>query len=160
MLVIEHASYLLPWIEREAAGQPSGDAGAVDLVVISQLASEPPLAFATRVMRRIGKAGSPQVLARAVLACGPHSDERSLAARAQIAQALLAAAQRGSGAQLTLAAGPRAPARLRRQLLAIAGTMLEQVASPKITVSVQMGDGTAQLLGPLAKGAEIARKVA
>jgi len=161
ILVIEHASYSLPWMEREASGHASA-AGqpSADLVVVSQLASEPPAAFATRVMRRVAKAGGRQVVTRAVLACGPRSDDASLVARAQIAQALLAGMQRATGAKLTLAAAPAADDRLRRQLLAIAGTILEQSATPNVAISVQLGDASSQRPGSITEGAEITRQVA
>jgi hypothetical protein len=161
ILVIEHASYSLPWLEREASGQTSlaGQLPA-DLVVVSQLASETPAAFATRVVRRIIKAGPRQIVTRAVLACGPRSDEAVLMARAQIAQSLLAAAQRGPDAKLTLAAAPGADDRLRRQLLAIAGTMLEQAATPRVSISVQLGERGSPRKGALSEGDEIIRQVA
>src|SRR5436190_17959432 len=71
ILVIEHASYSLPWLEREGSGQVSTPAGQVssDIVVVSQLASEPPAAFATRVLRRLARLGAETPVIRAVLSC-------------------------------------------------------------------------------------------
>jgi hypothetical protein len=160
ILVIEHASYSLPWLEREASGQSSGGHVSSDVVVVSQLASEPPAAFATRVMRRVARLGASTPVIRAVLSCGPRSDEASLGARARIAQALLTAAQAAPSAKLTLAAAPAAADRLRHQLLAIAGTLLEQSGAPNVNISVQLGEGTASRRGALTQGPEISQKVA
>jgi hypothetical protein len=162
ILVIEHASYSLPWLEREGSGQVSATGGQVssDIVVVSQLASEPPAAFATRVLRRLARVEASTPVTRAVLACGPRSDEASLGARARISQALLAKAQVAPSANLTLAAAPAAADRLRHQLLAIAGTLLEQSSVGKVNISVQLGEGTAARRGALTQGSEIAKKVA
>src|SRR5258708_21345594 len=162
ILVIEHASYSLPWIEREGSGQVSSSPGQVssDVVVVSQLASEPPAEFATRVLRRVARLGPTTPVVRAVLSCGPRSDEASLAARARIAQALLAAAQASPSAKLTPAAAPSAAARPRHHLLAIAGTLLEQSRVPNVNISVQLGEGTAARRGALTQGSEISKKVA
>jgi hypothetical protein len=162
ILVIEHASYSLPWLEREGSGQVAVPGGQLssDVVVVSQLASEPPAVFATRVMRRVARLDSTTPVARAVLACGPRSDEASLDARARIAQALLAAAQSSPAAKLTLAAAPSASDHLRHELLAIAGTLLEQSRTPTVAISVQLGERTATRGGPMTQGAEIAKKVA
>jgi hypothetical protein len=162
ILVIEHASYSLPWLEREGSGQLSASGGHVssDVVVVSQLASESPAEFATRVLRRVARLGATTSVSRAVLACGPRSDEASLGARARMAQALLAAAQTSPSAKLTLAAGPSASDRLRHELLAIAGTLLEQARAPTVNISVQLGERTAARRNAFTQGSEIAKKVA
>ncbi len=162
ILVIEHASYSLPWLEREASGHvsPSGGHVSSDVVVVSQLASEPPAVFATRVMRRVARLGPTTPVIRAVLSCGPRSDEASLGARARIAQALLSAAQTSPSAKLTLAAAPSAADRLRHQLLAIAGTLLEQSRVPNVSISVQLGEGSATRRHALTQDTEISQKVA
>jgi hypothetical protein len=159
ILVIEHASYSLPWLEREASGQSSVGQVSSDLVVVSQLAAEPPAAFATRVLHRVARLGGAPIT-RAVLSCGPRSDEASLGARARIAQALLAAAQASPSAKLTLAAASSASDRLRHELLAIAGTLLEQSRVPTVSISVQVGEGTASRRGAFTQGSEITQKVA
>jgi hypothetical protein len=161
ILVIEHASYSLPWLERAGSGHVSSSAGQMssDVVVVSQLASEPSAAFATRVLRRIARLSPSTTIHQAVLACGPRLDEASLAARARIAQALLSAAQASPSAKLTLAAGASAVDGLRHQLLAIAGTLLEQARAPGVNISVQLGEGTTRK-NALTEAAEISRKVA
>jgi hypothetical protein len=160
ILVIEHASYSLPWLEREGSGQPSGGQVSSDVVVVSQLASEPPAAFARRVLHRVARLGAATPVTRAVLSCGPRSDEATLGARARIAQALLAAAQTSPSAKLTLAAAPSASDRLRHELLAIAGTLLEQSRVSTVNISVQLGEGTASRRGAFTQGSEITQKVA
>lgn len=158
ILVIESGGYSLPWLKREGSGQLSAGQVSPDVMVISQLAGEPPQVFATRVMRRMARLERSTVVSRAVLVCGPRSDELSLAARARVSQALLASLQVAPFAKLTLAAPQSAPDQLRHQLLAIAGTMLEQVRG--VAISVQLGDGGSTRRGALTETAEIARKVA
>jgi hypothetical protein len=162
ILVIEHASYSLPWLESEGSGQVAVPGGQVssDVVVVSQLASEPPAVFATRVMRRVARLDATTPVARAVLACGPRSDEASLGARARIAQALLAAAQSSPAAKLTLAAAPSASDHLRHELLAIAGTLLEQSRTPTVSISVQLGERSATRRDASTPAVQIAKKVA
>lgn len=158
ILVIESGGYSLPWLKREGSGQLSAGQVSPDMMVISQLAGEPPHVFATRVMRRMARLERATVVSRAVLVCGSRSDELSLAARARVSQALLASLQVAPFAKLTLAAPQAASDQLRHQLLAIAGTMLEQV--PGVGISVQLGDGGSTRRGALTETAEIARKVA
>jgi hypothetical protein len=161
ILVTEYASYSSPWLRGVDAGQMSVPSGQVssDIIVVSQLASELPGAFATRVMHRLGRLDR-AVVSRAVLAVGPRADDASLAARARISQFLVASLQGSPAAKLTLAAPPAASDKLRHQLLAIAGTILEQARVPNVGISVQLGDAGSPRRGALTEGAEIARKVA
>jgi hypothetical protein len=131
-----------------------------DMIVVSQLSSESPGDFATRVMRRLSRLGRTNPVTRAVMACGPRSDEASLSARARVSQALLAALQNSASAKLTLAAPSSATDALRLQLLAIAGTLLEQSRAPAVDISVQLGEATTGRRAAFAAGTETPKKVA
>lgn len=161
ILIAEHASSSLEWLGQATSGQLSSSAGqmASDVMVVSQQASEPAAAFASRVSHRLSRldaAGRP--VTRAVLACGPRSDESSLAARARTAQALLASLRNADSATLTLAAPSHADPRLRYELMAIAGTLLEgsQTSGPDIRVHF----GSAPRRTRATRSAEASKKVA
>ncbi|HKQ69196.1 MAG TPA: hypothetical protein VJT73_07650 [Polyangiaceae bacterium] len=160
ILVIEHASYSLPWLEREGSGQLSAGQVSPDVIVLSQLASEPPTLFAARVLRRLSRLDRRAEVTRAVVACGPRLDEAALSARVRISQAVLAAAQGSPSAKMTLAAPPMGGGKLRHQLLAIAGTLLEQSPRRAIDISVQLGDLASTRRGAFTRGTDIAKKVA
>src|SRR6185295_15703546 len=128
ILIAEHASSSLEWLGQAASGQLSSSGGQMpsDVMVVSQQASEPAAVFASRVSQRLSRLDAAgRSVTRAVLACGPGSDEASLMARARTAQTLLASLRNAGSATLTLAAPSHADPRLRYELMAIAGALLE-----------------------------------
>jgi hypothetical protein len=142
ILVAEHASSSLEWLDRSASGQLSFSSGQVapDVIVVSQQASEPAAAFASRVTHRIARLdAAKRPVTRAVLACGPRSDDAALSARVQTAQALLASLQDVDSATLTLAAPAGADPRIRHELMAIAGALLEGVHGRGPDIRVHFG---------------------
>jgi hypothetical protein len=142
ILVAEHASSSLEWLDRSIAGQMSPANGQVapDVIVVSQQSSEPSNAFASRVTHRLARLDAAnRVVNSAVLACGPRSDDASLSARVQAAQALLATLQNARSATLTLAAPAGADPKLRHELMAIAGALLEGVHGSGPDIRVHFG---------------------
>jgi hypothetical protein len=139
IVVAEHASASLDWLDQASVGQLSSSAGQVacDVMVVSQQATEEPVDFAGRVTRRLSRVDAAgRSVARAVLACGPLSGDASLRGRVQTAQALLTSLRNAPGSSLILAAPSHADPRLRHELMAIAGALLEgaQSAGPEIRV--------------------------
>jgi hypothetical protein len=142
ILVAEHASSSLEWLDRSTSGQLSSSGGQVapDVMVVSQQTAEPASVFASRVTHRLARLdASRRAVSSAVLACGPRSDDVSLSARVQTAQALLASLQNSRTATLTLAAPAGADPRLRHELMAIAGALLEGVHGDGPDIRVHFG---------------------
>jgi hypothetical protein len=159
ILVAEHASSSIEWLERSASGQLSSLSGQVapDVIVVSQQASEPASVFASRVTHRLARVdASKRAVSLAVLACGPRSDDASLSARVQTAQALLASLHNARSATLTLAAPAGADPRLRHELMAIAGALLEGVHDSGPDIRVHFGPAAPRR----APQPEVSKKVA
>lgn len=141
LILLERSSDSLPWLEQQGSSNAHSDdvGGSTDVIVLSQLDSEGPAEFATRAAARLARVDRRVLIERAVLACSARADDTSLSARARMAQVLLAVMGSASSAELTLAGPWRTPDALRLQLLALAGTLLDELRSPNVAVSVKLG---------------------
>jgi hypothetical protein len=78
-----------------------------------------------------------QTVRVAVLACNRETDGEADSYRAQVARTLLSAVKGTTLGRLVLSASGSSPARVRQELLALAGTLSEQLRGTTATVSLR-----------------------
>jgi len=110
-----------------------------DVVVIAQHPAEPLANFARRVVQQIAAlAADTGPLAGATLACNSLRDDEHLVARGTMAMAMALGMRGAVGGRIVLTATAGTDAGLQHQLLAIAGTLMEQGGAKAPTVAVVM----------------------
>lgn len=121
-------------------------------VVEAQLAEETPEEYATRVLHRIarGDLGTGGLKMGLVATNGDNSGE-ALIARANIARALCAAMNRDGGGELLLVADGNVEDESRHGLLALAGTLIDELGGRSVNVRVRFREPQSGVMRRVAK---------
>jgi hypothetical protein len=111
--------------------------GGEETVVVTQWTGEPPSSLIIRVAARIvAIERSGKKVDRAVLLVGQQRDQRTIAARREVARALLSHLDASSGAELVLDA-VGVPADFRHELLSEVEALLEELEQPSVPIRLQ-----------------------
>lgn len=112
-------------------------------VVEAQLAEEDVEAYVARVLHRITRGGAGSGAWKlGLIATNGKSDAVSVAARARIARALCAAMNGGGRGELLLVADGDIADDARHALLALAGTLVDELGQSCVNVRVRFADST------------------
>jgi hypothetical protein len=118
-----------------------------ELVVVAQDRADGAADFGARAQRRIAELErSGRAASRAVVAVGSDSADATGAARFVAARAALRHLLKSGQGLLVLQAGESASATLRHQLLALAGTLMAEIAGANVVVRVRFGRPSHDLL--------------
>lgn len=135
VVVMEAAGEWPAFVERE---------GSANWAVIAQQPGETPGELALRSSRRVSTLTEHGArIDTVIVAAGPHCDDDVFAARCAVARSLIQAMGTSRG-RLLFSAPAKLPEAARHELVALAGTLANQVRGTSLTVGVKFAEDKRQ----------------
>ncbi len=152
LVIMEHGSDFPTWVEECRSRTP-------DAIVIAQQGDEAPAELALRVVRRLqALEARGRTVSTSVLAAGDASDDEVFESRCRVARALLThmSLQDSSGG-LVFAGREVGDDEARHELMALAGTLMEQLTGTQLSIGLRFGRATEPHSGLWACGEDAAQ---